>query len=76
MLQPNLEKLSTALVLALPDFNKTFELEYDVSRVGIGVVILQERHHITFFSEKLSEARRKWSTYQQELYVVYHALKT
>ncbi|PHT38210.1 mRNA cap guanine-N7 methyltransferase 1 [Capsicum baccatum] len=30
---------------------------------------------LAFFSEKLSESRQKWSTYQQELYSVYRALK-
>ncbi|WVZ90253.1 hypothetical protein U9M48_036569 [Paspalum notatum var. saurae] len=62
------EKLSQALLLILPDFNKTFELEYDASRV--------ERNPIALFSEKLSDARQKWSTYQQKLYVIFRALKT
>lgn len=30
---------------------------------------------MAFFSEKLSEARKKWSTYDQEFYAVVRALK-
>ena len=31
--------------------------------------------HIAFLSEKLNEARQKWSTYEQELYAVHRSLK-
>lgn len=36
---------------------------------GIGVVLLQGQV-VEFFSEKLSDARQKWSTYKQELYAI------
>lgn len=52
------DKLFTAPLLALPNFPKIFELESEASGVGVEAVISQERHHIVFFSEKLSEARQ------------------
>jgi len=59
--------LTKALILASPNFTKTFELECDASRIGIGAVLLQESHPIAYFSENICGASLNYPTYDKEM---------
>ena len=69
------DRLSNTPMLALSDFTQPFEVVVNACGNGIGAVLSQHTHPIEYFSEKLSEARKKWSTYEQELYSLVRALK-
>lgn len=68
-------KLTTTPILVLPDFTEAFELHSDALKLGIGAVLRQQGHPIAYYSEKLSGARIRYSTYDIEFYVVVQAIK-
>ena len=68
------EMLSSAPVLVLSDFKRVFEVKCDASGIGIGVVLSQEGRPVSFYNEKLNDKRR-YSTYDKELYAIIQALK-
>ena len=55
-------------------FFKIFEVACDSSGIGIRGVLAQEGYLVAYFSEKLNDAKQKYSTYNKEFYPVIHAL--
>jgi hypothetical protein len=62
-------------VLSLSDFDKFFQVEIDDSGTAIGVVMNQEQRPIAYFSEKLNEAKQKYSSDDEEFYATMQTLK-
>lgn len=67
--------LSSALVLALPDFQSPFTIETDASGVGLGAVLSQKGHPIAYFSKPFSPKLLRSSTYVRELFAITAAVK-
>jgi hypothetical protein len=68
------QKIIERPMLVLPDFKKTFQVKWDASGYAIGVVLSQEDRPVAYFSEKLDEAKLKYSTYDKEFYAIIQAL--
>lgn len=67
--------MSSTLVLAMPDFNKTFEVHTDASEVGIGAVLVQEGRPISYISKGLGPKKTEWSTYVKEMMAIVEAVR-
>lgn len=60
------DALTSAPVLALPDFSKPFVVETDALEKGIGAVLQQEGHPIAYISRALGPKNQGLSTYEKE----------
>jgi hypothetical protein len=53
--------------LKLPNFDKDFEIHFDVSDFAIGGVLVQEGRPMAFESKKLNNTKRRWPTHEKEM---------
>ncbi|CAN6322178.1 unnamed protein product [Urochloa humidicola] len=67
--------LTTAPVLALPDFSKIFCIETDASAVDVGAVLLQDNHPLAFISKALGPKSKGLSTYEKEYLAIIMAVQ-
>ncbi|KAL8166903.1 hypothetical protein V2J09_008402 [Rumex salicifolius] len=67
--------LSSSPVLALPDFDTPFIVETDASNTGIGAVLMQNNHPISYISRALGPHHQALSVYEKELLAVVHAVQ-
>ena len=69
------EKISIALVLALPDLQQPFEIETDASDYAMGAVLMQHGKPICYHSETFNSAVVNYPTYDKELYALVQSVK-
>jgi hypothetical protein len=69
------EKITGQPILVLPYFSETFQVRCDTSGFAVGAVLSQDNILVSYFSEKLNDAKMKYSTYYREFYAIIQALK-
>ncbi|XBJ04555.1 hypothetical protein VPH35_023472 [Triticum aestivum] len=67
--------LTQAPVLALPNFKLPFVVETDASKYGIGVVLMQQGHPISFLRKALGPKTQGYSTYEKECLAILMAVE-
>lgn len=69
------QSLISAPVLALPNFNKQFQIQTDASELEVRVVLLQEGHPLAFINKALGPRTRGLSIYEKEYLAILVAVE-
>ena len=69
------EAVTSAPVLAMPDFSKTFVVECDALSHGFGAVLVQDSHPVAFFSRPVAPRHRALAAYERELIGLVQAVR-
>jgi hypothetical protein len=67
--------MSRETVLSFPDFSKPFHIYADAIDYQLGSVIMQDGKPSAFYSRKLNNAQRNYTTGEQELLTMVETLK-
>ncbi|KAF8388466.1 hypothetical protein HHK36_027138 [Tetracentron sinense] len=66
--------MTTAPILAVPDFTKSFCMKCDACGFGIGGVLMQVGRSVAFTSKVLAARHLGLSTYEEEMLAILHAV--
>jgi hypothetical protein len=69
------KRLTSTLVLILPDITKKFDIYCDASRQGLECVLMQDGKVDSYTSHQLRKHEENYTTNDLELATVVHALK-
>jgi hypothetical protein len=69
------KRLTTALILVMPDMEKPFSIYCDASGQGLGCVLMQDGHVVAYASRQLRKHEMHYPTHDLELAAVVYALK-
>ena len=68
-------RLTTTLILTLPDIHRSFIVYCDASRQGLGCVLMQDDKVVVYAYLQLKKHEENYPTHDLELAAVVHALK-
>ena len=67
---------SEDIVLAYPDYNKSFQLVTDASKFALGAVLSQDSKPLAFISRTLSKAEEHYAANEKEMPAIIWALNS